>query len=193
MTRPSVVVRVALAEDRPAVRDLVRSSFGDEGSEVDRLVQALWASRRVRGDLVAEVDGVVVGHVMLSDSWVDARERLVPVLVLAPLAVSADLQRQGIGARLVEAAVRRAAELDAPAVFLEGDPRYYGRLGFERGSVHGFVRPSVRIPDAAFQVRLLPGHRPELTGALVYCEPFWAEDCVGLRDPLLSELEQRLA
>ena len=27
-----------------------------------------------------------------------------------------------------------------------------------------------------------------MTGALVYCEPFWALDCVGLRDPLLAEL-----
>ena len=31
-----------------------------------------------------------------------------------------------------------------------------------------------------------------MTGALVYCDAFWTEDCVGLRDPLLAELEQRL-
>ena len=29
-----------------------------------------------------------------------------------------------------------------------------------------------------------------MTGALVYAEPFWEHDCVGLRDPLLSQLEQ---
>ena len=28
-----------------------------------------------------------------------------------------------------------------------------------------------------------------MTGPLVYCEAFWALDCVGLRDPLLAELE----
>ena len=27
-----------------------------------------------------------------------------------------------------------------------------------------------------------------MTGRLVYCDPFWAPDCVGLRDPLLAEL-----
>jgi putative acetyltransferase len=32
-----------------------------------------------------------------------------------------------------------------------------------------------------------------MTGALVYCEPFWVHDCVGLRDPLLAELERTLA
>ena len=29
-----------------------------------------------------------------------------------------------------------------------------------------------------------------MTGALVYCEPFWRHDCVGLRDPELSRIEQ---
>ena len=53
------------------------------------------------------------------------------------------------------------------------------------------MRPSNRIPDAAFQVVVLPGHEPWMTGALVYCDPFWALDCVGLRDPELAELEAR--
>ena len=56
----------------------------------------------------------------------------------------------------------------------------------------GFVRPSVRIPDPAFQVALLAGHEEWMTGALVYVDPFWSEDRVGLRDPLLAELEERL-
>ena len=28
-----------------------------------------------------------------------------------------------------------------------------------------------------------------MTGALVYCDPFWVKDAVGLRDPLLAEWE----
>jgi putative acetyltransferase len=40
----------------------------------------------------------------------------------------------------------------------------------------------VRIPDAAFQVAVLPTHEVWMTGALVYCDPFWTMDCVGLRD-----------
>ena len=32
-----------------------------------------------------------------------------------------------------------------------------------------------------------------MTGTLVYCEAFWALDCVGLRDPLLAELEERFS
>ena len=32
-----------------------------------------------------------------------------------------------------------------------------------------------------------------MTGGLVYCDAFWELDCVGLRDPLLAELEQKFA
>jgi hypothetical protein len=28
-----------------------------------------------------------------------------------------------------------------------------------------------------------------MTGALVYCDAFWASDCVGLRDPDLARWE----
>jgi putative acetyltransferase len=71
----------------------------------------------------------------------------------------------------------------APAVFLEGDPAYYSRFGFTPGGGHGFRKPSLRIPDAAFQVAVLPAYEPWMTGTLVYAEPFWRYDCVGLRDP----------
>lgn len=76
-----------------------------------------------------------------------------------------------------------AARLGAPMVFLEGSPPYYSRFGFETASQRGFTAPSVRIPDAAFQVATLPSYEPWMTGALIYAEQFWALDCVGLRDP----------
>ncbi|MFD5770980.1 hypothetical protein ACFWIN_34810, partial [Streptomyces sp. NPDC127049] len=47
----------------------------------------------------------------------------------------------------------------------------------------GFRSPSLRIPEAAFQVARLSAHEPWMTGTFVYSEPFWAFDRVGLRDP----------
>jgi len=109
--------------------------------------------------------------------------------VLSPLSVHPDAQGRGVGTALVAAALERAAELGAPAVFLEGSPDYYGRRGFVRASELGFTRPSVRIPDVACQVALLPAYQSWMVGALVYCDPFWVKDAVGLRDPLLAEWE----
>ena len=188
-----IEIRPAQAEDRPAVRRVVEAAFGDEGSTVAALVDALHASDRVQVGLVAEVDGAVVGHVQLNRSWLDARQALVDVLVLSPLSVDLAHQRQGIGTALVDAAIGAATAARAPALFLEGAPDYYSARGFDRASSHGFVRPSVRIPDPAFQVVVLEAHEEWMTGALVYCDAFWALDCVGLRDPLLADLEARLS
>lgn len=182
------VVRAQRGADRPEVRRVVAEAFGDDGLHIVELLGALDASAATRADLVAEVDGAVVGHVRLSRCWVDAREALVSVLVLSPLSVAPSAQGRGVGTALLAGAVEAARASGAPAVFLEGSPDFYGARGWERGSAHGFVRPSVRIPDAAFQVVVLDAHEPWMTGALVYCDAFWALDAAGLRDPLLAQL-----
>lgn len=183
------MIRPAAAGDDDAIARVVEAAFGEvEGPLVARLVGLLDSSASTRASLVAEVEGSVVGHVQLSRSWLDARQALVDVLVLSPLSVAPEHQGRGIGAALLAAAVAEAEALGAPAVFLEGDPAFYGARGWSAAGDLGFAKPSARIPDPAFQAVLLPAHEPWMTGALVYCEPFWSLDCVGLRDPLLAQL-----
>jgi putative acetyltransferase len=176
------MIREQRTDDAVGVRRVVVEAFGPEsGEKVADLAEALTASPNHRLGLVAEAEGQIVGHVQLSRSWVDAPQRLVEVLVLSPLSVLPGYQGKGIGKRLVARAIEEAGNAGAPLLFLEGSPAYYSRLGFEPGRGHGFTSPSVRIPEAAFQVVLLPGHEPWMTGALVYNEVFWAYDAVGLR------------
>jgi putative acetyltransferase len=113
----------------------------------------------------------------------DAPRRIVDVLSLSPLGVVPEFQRQGIGARLIAHALEAADRKGVPLVFLEGSPRYYGTRGFERAGAVGFRSPSLRIPEAAFQVARLSAHESWMTGTFVYSDVFWAFDCVGLRDP----------
>jgi putative acetyltransferase len=183
------VVRPASPADRDAVRRVVGVAFG--GERVPTLVEALVAAGDVLVVLVAEVEGVVVGHVQLNRCWVDARERLVDVAVLSPLATDPAYQGRGIGTALVAAAIEAARTAQEPAVFLEGDPGFYGHRGFVAGESLGFGRPSPRIPEPAFQVALLDDDLPR--GPLVYCQTFWTQDCVGLRDPRLARVEEQLA
>jgi putative acetyltransferase len=182
------VIRAYRPEDAPAVRAVITDAFADDG-RVAGLAEELRATH-ARAELVAEVDSTVVGHVLLSRSWVDARRALVEVLVLSPLSVVPAHQRRGTGTALVAAAVEAARALGAPALFLEGDPGYYAARGFEPATPRGFTRPSVRTPEPAFQVAVLDGDEEWMRGALVYCEPFWSHDCVGLRDPELTRIEQ---
>ncbi len=196
-----MLIRPATPADADAVVEVIRAAFGDEGDAVAAIWPDLVDRDLVRASLVAaEADGAggatdagaVVGHVGLSHAWLDARSRLVDVLVLSPLSVLPGRQGDGIGTALLAAAVEHARQTGAPAVFLEGDPRYYGPRGFARASAHGCEAASRRTPDAAFQVVLLDAHEPWMTGRVVYRDVWWEHDAAGLRDPLLAQLEQAL-
>ncbi|WP_305784707.1 GNAT family N-acetyltransferase [Symbioplanes lichenis] len=183
-------IREVTPSDEPAVEQLVAAAFGEPlDGPVVRMMRALKAGGAARASLVAVAGDELIGHVGLSRGWVDARRSLVEVLVLSPLSVRPDRQGHGAGTALLAAALETADDRHAPAVFLEGSPGYYGRRGFGAGSALGFDRPSTRIPDPAFQVALLSSHEPWMTGRLIYPEAFWATDTVGLRDPLLEQLE----
>lgn len=157
------------------------AAFDDEsiGALLDEL-QASW----VWSDelcFVAERDGEIVGQVLYTRSILDAPERLVEVLVLSPVGVRPDLHGQGLGSQLIVESLRAIESRSEPAVFLEGNPIYYERFGFVPAGELGFRKPSLRIPDAAFQVRPQPGFDAGLSGTLVYADPFWTTDSVGLR------------
>lgn len=178
-------VRFEQEPDRPAVRAVHRAAFGDHGDVVASLVDDLRGGFR-EGEaiaLVAEHGDDVVGHVMFTPSLLDAPRRLVSVYVLSPLGVLPAWQKQGAGSALIQRGLEILAERAVPVVFLEGAPQYYSRFGFEPGSGQGFRKPSLRIPDGAFQALRLPSYEPWMTGTLVYSEIFWRHDAVGRRDP----------
>ncbi len=120
---------------------------------------------------------------MFTHSLLDAPRRLVDVQVLSPVAVLPHRQGTGIGSALVRRGLKVMTERSVPVVFLEGPPGYYARFGFRAGAEQGFRKPSLRIPDAAFQALRLPAYEPWMSGTLVYSETFWQHDAVGLREP----------
>jgi putative acetyltransferase len=178
-------IREEQPEDEEAVAGIHREAFGGERGLV---VAALVDDRRAMmktGDglsLVAVSDGGVVGHVMFSRAVLDAPARLVAVEILSPVAVTPVVQGRGIAAALIRRGLEVVDCLGVPAVFLEGDWGYYSRLGFVPAKPLGVRKPSLRIPDSAFQVMTLSAHEAWMTGTLVYPDAFWRHDSVGLRD-----------
>jgi putative acetyltransferase len=177
-----MLTRIEQESDHSAVGSIHRAAFGGEhGATVARLVEDLRRDDPDALSLVAERDGEVVGHIMFSRALLDAPSQLVRVRTLSPLGVAPKWQRSGVGTALVRAGLRRLDESGAPLVFLEGDPGYYSRAGFEAAGEHGFRKPSLRIPDQGFQVVRLSAYEPWMTGTFVYSDTFWEHDCVGLR------------
>jgi putative acetyltransferase len=181
----SVLVREEGPADQDAVRDVHRVAFGSHGNVVLSLVEGLRRSLAVEQGLslvAVDEDNSVVGHVMFTRNLLDAPLRLVDIQVLSPLAVMPALQGQGVGRELIRHGLGALSKLDVPAVFLEGSPAYYSRNGFVAAGELGFRRPSLRIPQPAFQVCVLPAYASWMTGTLVYRQDFWDHDAVGLRD-----------
>ena len=192
----SVEVRPEQPADRAAVRRVVTAAFGADDPGHGDEVAGIWESlgHHRRAGLVAEERGVVVGHVGLSQGWVDARRDLVDVWMLSPLSVVPERQREGFGTALVAAAVDTARGSGTPALFLEGSPFYYGARGFERADRWGFLPAALeRTPRAAFQVVVFETHETWMTGQLIYPSVWWEHGAAGLRDPGLAELEERFA
>lgn len=178
-----IEIRPERPADRDAIDEVQRAAFADHGAQVAGLVESL-------RDLITDDCGVslvaierarVIGHVMFTPSLLDAPRALVTVQVLSPLGVLPAAQHRGVGSALVRRGVEIVAGQRAPVVFLEGNPAYYSRLGFVAGASLGYRRPSLRIPEAAFQAMNLPAREPWMTGTLVYAQVFWDHDAVGLR------------
>ena len=99
-------------------------SDGTEAPIVDRL--------RKDGDLtislVATVDDQVVGHIAFSPITIDDTHD--GWYGLGPVSVRPDLQRTGIGSRLIGEGLSQLKSLGASGCALIGNPAYYGRFGF---------------------------------------------------------------
>lgn len=168
-------IRFERDEDHASVRDLHDAAFGEPGA-VSGLVGDLRGQDAVFPLLsLVSVDQTdrPLGHVMLSHAWLDGWDRLIDVMVLSPLGVLPEMQGKGIGTALIEAAVAEAEKLGVPMVFLEGSDRYYGPRGFEMALPLNIGRPSLRIPERAFQVRRLRTYDSSMCGTFVYRDVHW--------------------
>jgi putative acetyltransferase len=189
MNHPRRVIRAATDADAAGVSAVESAAFGTEGPVIVELIEALTTHSCGRDGLsfVADEDGRIVGHALVTRNRLDTLAATIDVAVLSPIGVDPSQQGRGIGRSLVAQCVAAAAVAGFPAIFLEGDPSYYSRLGFMPAKPLGFRKPSLRIPDDAFQVILLPGYADHMTGTLVYAQPFWNLDCVGQREPALPD------
>jgi putative acetyltransferase len=163
-----VEIRPERKKDLKAIAAITRAAFGRDLEA--RMIDEIRSSEGFVPELslVAEAEGEIVGHVILS--YVDLVGH--PVLMLGPIAVVPRLQRQKIGSLLVHESVRRAELRGEPLVLLLGHPEYYPRFGFRQARELGIEPPEDDIPDEAWMVLPLAAYDPALKGRVVWPPAF---------------------
>jgi putative acetyltransferase len=149
----AVAIRPERPDDAKAIAAVHRAAFGKD--EEPAIVERLRAGPDFLPDLslVAEEDGVVVGHTILSRARLDGR----PVLALGPISVLPGRQRDGIGAALMDASLEAARNAGEGLVVLLGHPTYYPRFGFVPASRLA-ITPPFDVGDEFFMaLELHPG------------------------------------
>jgi putative acetyltransferase len=114
-----------------------------------------------------------VGHILFTPVVIEAPEKNVTGMGLAPMAVSPEFQRLGIGSRLIEAGLERLRQDRQPFVVVLGHAGYYPRFGFRPASQFGVTCEFEGVPDEAFMMIALNGPWPKgVTGIARYQPEF---------------------
>ncbi|HLL85370.1 MAG TPA: N-acetyltransferase [Longimicrobium sp.] len=167
-----LTIRAESPGDAAAIAAIHRRAFGQE--DEPRLVDALRESDAFIPELslLAEEDGAVVGHVLVSRVVVRTPRGDVPALSLAPLGVEPGRQRRGVGTALMREALKRARASGYGLMVVLGHPPYYARFGFVPAKAYGlYCRWPVE--DEVYRVlELRAGALAGVEGEVLYPPPF---------------------
>lgn len=162
-------VRAERSDDAAAVRAVHEAAF--ERAAEALLVDALRARARPVVSLVAEVDGAIVGHAMLSPVALPGHPNA-RLMGLAPVGVLPAHQRRGVGSALVRAGLDACRRRDVGAVVVLGHPAYYPRFGFAPAGRFGLGCEYDAPAEAFMALELRPGQLAGVSGTVRYHAAF---------------------
>ena len=161
--------------------EMVEAVFTDhesaeEGKLVRNLVEENRSKRfydpRLELVMVESDTDEVVGYVNFSRFHLDGKyeDRL---LLLSPVAVKTQLQRQHISKELIEYGLEKARNLGYKAVIVEGNPMNYRSRGFRTSADYGITaHESVGLPapECLMVQELVPGGLEGIQGQVCYSD-----------------------
>ena len=128
------------------VLELVEDVFtkhknAEEGKLVRRLVEEIRSKKYYLSELeliMVNEDDEIIGHAMFSRFHIEGKHED-ELLLLSPVAVKTELQRQHISKELIEFGFEKAKKMGFKAVLVEGNPANYRSRGFVTSADHGIV------------------------------------------------------
>ena len=127
-----MLIRPETPEDVQAIEMLTAIAFKNkpysEGTE-QIIINRLRAAGALALSLVAEMDGNIIGHIAFSKVTINGKD--IDWYGLGPISVQPELQKQGIGSKLMYGGLAGIRAIGARGCVLLGDPNYYNRFGFK--------------------------------------------------------------
>ncbi len=167
-----MLIRQETSNDYEKVYYVVKQAFASaehsDGNEQD-LVEALRKSSAFipQLSLVAEIDGKIVGHILFTEAKVGSDI----VLILAPLSVLPECQRQGVGTALIRKGHEIGKELGYEYSLVLGSEKYYPRFGYLPAVQFGIKVPE-GMPSINFMAIQLQEHARPISGTVTYAKEF---------------------
>jgi len=174
----NINIRKETPEDFDRVIELTEKAFEtleisdhNEGKLVDKLRKAPTFIPEL--SLVAELDGQLVGHILFTPLQIKNEQDSFTSLVLGPVSVLPEFQKQGIGGQLIRAGHQKALELGFQSVILIGHPEYYPRFGYKTASGWG-IKTHYELPsdDVFMAVELTEGALDKVSGIVIFPKEF---------------------
>jgi putative acetyltransferase len=126
-----MIIRPEHPVDIASIRRLISAAFAPvvHSSQTEgAIVDALRAAGALTLSLVAERDGLIIGHAGFSPVLIDGEDA--GWFGLGPVSVSPDDQRSGVGSALIRTGLDVLANRGAQGCVVFGNPGFYGRFGF---------------------------------------------------------------
>lgn len=167
-----MIIRQEKLNDRQEIYQLIQAAFAtakySDGNEQD-LVVALRNSNSFIPELslVAEINNQLVGHILFTKAKIEKEE----ILVLAPLSVKPQYQKQGIGKALIKEGHRIAKNLGYSYSIVLGSQFYYPKFGYIQAKKLG-INPPKDIPSANFMAFKLQKNAKAIQGNVIYPKEF---------------------
>ncbi len=164
-------IRLAKETDFEEIYQLVQTAFATarvkDGTEQDFVLELRAGDGYLPAlEFVAEAEGRLIGHIMLTKKQVMTPAGPFAGLLLAPLCVALEYRDQGIGGQLVRHSLEAAKKLGYTGVFLAGDPDYYGRFGFRAAAQFGIQNDSSIPSQFVLGCEIVPGGLEQAAGVL---------------------------
>lgn len=174
----TLLIRQETPDDYTTVFSLTEEAFREmKFSKQDEqfLVERLRTSEAFIPELslVAELDGQVVGHIMLTKMTIRNDDKGYPALGLAPVSVLPAFQCQGIGSSLIKEAHRIAKEMGHVRVVLIGHPAYYPRFGYRVAGKYDISFPFEAPAECCMVAELVQGALEGVSGLVEHPKEFY--------------------